>query len=258
MGEKIIDLGSGFYNIRGNFRIGGILNIGTQCSLVQLDSQRYIFLDSYTLTGDIKDQIMAMTNDGKLVEAILNVHPFHTVHCEQMARDFPNAILYGASRHQQKFPHLNWAPETVESQTVADRYPQLQFSVPDGIYYIHPNENIHVSSLLVYHSASQALHVDDTFNALPHFDTIDSLLKKIHYSPKKLYLNPLTKLALKPEPNAGKAFCDWAAHLADAWQSTQYLCAAHAEVVEFNAGEFKTLLTEAVIKMRPKLENTNH
>lgn len=45
MREKIINLGNGFYNIRGNFRIGGILNIGTQCSLIRLDNQRYIFLD---------------------------------------------------------------------------------------------------------------------------------------------------------------------------------------------------------------------
>lgn len=80
MREKNIDLGNGFYNIRGNFRIGGILDIGTQCSLIRLDNQRYIFLDSYTLTGDIKAQVMAMTNNGTQVEAILNVHPFHTAH----------------------------------------------------------------------------------------------------------------------------------------------------------------------------------
>lgn len=42
MSEKIIDLGNGFYNIRGNFHVGGVLNIGTQCSLIQLDNKRFI------------------------------------------------------------------------------------------------------------------------------------------------------------------------------------------------------------------------
>ena len=34
MTDKIHDLGAGFWNIRGTFRLGGVLNIGTQCSLV--------------------------------------------------------------------------------------------------------------------------------------------------------------------------------------------------------------------------------
>lgn len=258
MSEKIINLGNGFYNIRGNFRIGGVLNIGTQCSLIKLDDNRFVFIDSYSLTGDIKDQVMTITNNGEYVEAILNVHPFHTVHCEQMAHDFPNATLYGSTRHQHKLPQLNWAKDTVESQAVANRYSELEFSVPDGIYYIHPNEKIHVGSLLVYHPASQALHVDDTFNTLPHFDTIESVLEKIDYSPSKLFLNPLTKFALTPEANAGKAFCDWAENLANTWQNTRYLCAAHADEVEFEKGEFKQLLIEAVAKMRPKLESSDH
>lgn len=49
MTDKIHDLGAGFWNIRGTFRIGGVLNIGTQCSLIKLDSGRFIFLDSYKL-----------------------------------------------------------------------------------------------------------------------------------------------------------------------------------------------------------------
>ncbi len=86
MSDKIHNLGSGFWNIRGSFRIGGVLNIGTQCSLIKLASGRFIFLDSYALTGDVRDEVMALTNNGENVEAVLNVHPFHTVHCAQMAK----------------------------------------------------------------------------------------------------------------------------------------------------------------------------
>ena len=51
MAEKISALDNGFWNIRGNLRIAGILNVGTQCSLVKLAERRFVFLDSYTLKG---------------------------------------------------------------------------------------------------------------------------------------------------------------------------------------------------------------
>ena len=70
MTDKIHDLGAGFWNIRGSFRIGGVLNIGTQCSLIQLNSGKFIFLDSYSLTGDVRDEVMALTNNGQDVEAV--------------------------------------------------------------------------------------------------------------------------------------------------------------------------------------------
>ena len=106
MTDKIHDLGAGFWNIRGTFRIGGVLNIGTQCSLIKLDSGRFIFLDSYKLTGDVRNEVMALTNNGQDVEAVLNVNPFHTIHCAQMAKDFPQATFYGSRRHQIGRAHV--------------------------------------------------------------------------------------------------------------------------------------------------------
>ncbi|PNK60102.1 hypothetical protein [Psychrobacter sp. FDAARGOS_221] len=248
MTDKIIDLGSGFWNIRGSFKLGGILNIGTQCSLVKLESGKFIFLDSYTLTGDVRDEVMRLTNNGQDVEAILNLHPFHTVHCEQMAKDFPSAVNYGSARHIKKVPSINWSDDLVESDAVAERYPELEFSVPDGIHYIHPNEKIHASSLLAYHPASKSLHVDDTF-VTPPANILKSVLPE-------LSLHPTTKMALKDEPNAGKAYCDWAEAIADKWQDTINLCAAHSSLVKFSPGEFKQSLIATVNKARPKLEKS--
>ena len=167
MTDKIHDLGAGFWNIRGTFRVGGVLNIGTQCSLIKLDSGRFVFLDSYELTGDVRDEVMALTNNGQDVEAVLNVHPFHTIHCAQMAKDFPQATFYGSRRHHKKIPEVQWADDLVESEAVAKRYPELKFSMSEGIHYISPNEMIHAGSLLAFHPASKSLHVDDTFMSPP-------------------------------------------------------------------------------------------
>ncbi|MEP2439310.1 MULTISPECIES: hypothetical protein [Alphaproteobacteria] len=125
MAEEIIAVGNGFWNIRGDLRIAGVLNIGTQCSLVKLGEGRFVFLDSYTLRSEIREQVMAMTDHGRAGEAMLNVHPFHTLHCAQMAEDFPAATFYGSARHKTLVPQVAWAEDTVESDAVATRYPEL-------------------------------------------------------------------------------------------------------------------------------------
>lgn len=247
MSDKIYDLEAGFWNIRGSFRVGGVLNIGAQCSLVQLASGRFIFLDSYTLTGDVRDEVMALTDNGQKVEAVLNLHPFHTVHCAQMAEDFPQAIFYGSSRHHSKVPEVQWAEDLVESEAVAQRYPELEFSIVRGIDYISSNEMIHAGSLLAYHSASRSLHVDDTFMSPP--------LKVLEAILPELILHPTTKQALKNKPNAGQQYCDWATNLAHEWSDVRHFCAAHSYLVTFHKGEFKKALLQAINKARPKLEN---
>lgn len=246
MSHKIIDLGSGFWNIRGSFKLGGLIDIGTQCSLVKLESGKFIFLDSYTLSGDVRDEVMILTNNGEDVEAILNLHPFHTVHCAQMAKDFPKAINYGSERHKQQVPEVTWAEDLVESKAVAERYPELEFSLPKGIYYISPNEMIHAGSLLAYHPASRSLHVDDTFITPPA-----KVLKAVL---PELGLHPTTKKALTDHPTAGQDYCDWAESIAEKWQDTRNFCAAHSDIVRFEAGEFKSALLKAIEKARPKLE----
>lgn len=247
MSDKIIDLGAGFWNIRGTFRLGGVLNIGTQCSLVKLASGRFVFLDSYTLTDDVRAQVMVLTNNGQDVEAVLNLHPFHTVHCAQMAKDFPQATFYGSSRHHKKVPEVQWADDLVESDAVAERYPELKFSLSQGVHYIAPNEMIHAGSLLAFHPASKSLHVDDTFMS-PPTKLLEAVLPE-------LLLHPTTKKALKNEPNAGKEYCDWASNLANDWRDVRNFCAAHSYLVKFKDGEFEKALLKAIAKARPKLEN---
>ena len=246
MADKLYDLGAGFWNIQGSFRLGGIIDIGTQCSLVRLHSGKFVFLDSYGLTDSVRAQVMALTNNGQDVEAVLNLHPFHTVHCVQMTKDFPQATFYGSERHPKHVPQVQWSDDLVESKAVVERYPELEFSLPEGICYISPNEKVHAGSLLAYHPASKSLHVDDTFMSPP-----TKLLKAVL---PELMLHPTTKKALKNEPNAGKHYCDWATQLAHQWRNTHNFCAAHSGLVKFEVGGFEKALLKAINKARPKLE----
>jgi len=238
MHDEVVALGHGFWNVRGSHESTGFLDLGTQCSLVQLDSGKFIFLDSYTLTGNVRDEIMALTNEGKDVEAVLNLHPFHTVHCAQMTTDFPNAIMYGSSRHHEQVPEVDWAPEVVESNAVTGRYPELEFSLPEGIYYIAPQDDVHSGSLLAYHAASKSLHVDDTFITPPFAHLRDDM--------PVISIHPRTKDALKDEPNAVEQYCNWAIDIAKKWGDTENFCPAHSALVKFKNREFETTLIEAI------------
>lgn len=248
MTDEIYDLGAGFWSIRGSFIKNGILDIGVQCALIKLPSGQFIFLDSYTLKDDVRQQVMALTNDGQDVEAVLNVHPFHTVHCAQMAKDFPQATFYGSSRHPEQVPEVNWAEDLVESDAVAARYPELKFSLPQGIHYISPDETVHASSLLAYHPASQSIYVDDTFEIPPS--------KRFNAVQPNLGLHPTTKKALKDDANAGTEYCDWAIELAHEWRSGRHFCGAHSGLVVFEEGKFEAALLSVIDSARNELEAT--
>lgn len=248
MSERLIDLGNGFWNIRGNLRIGGVLNVGTHASLVRVGAGRVVFLDSYGFDKEIADQVYALTDHGRAVKAILNLHPFHTLHCATMHRMFPDALLFGSRRHRQRWPDLPWQADLVESSQVAARYPELRFSLPRGIDYICADERVHAGSLLAYHPASGSLHVDDTLNVLP----IPGLLRRMLRLPQ-LAFHPTLARALQDYPGAARDFADWARHLAAEWRDTRTVCAAHSAVLTLPPGAFPDRLRAALARVEPAL-----
>jgi len=162
--QKIIKLSDDFWNIRGSHRLGGVVDIGTHASLVCLSNGSFAFLDAYTFSGDIKRELLELTDGGKKVSAIINLHPFHTVHVRPMHRMFPKARLYGTARHVTRFPKLSWEPEQTESPDFHELFKKdLEFSVPEGVDFISDDENVHFSSVLAYHRQSKTIHVDDTY-----------------------------------------------------------------------------------------------
>ncbi|WP_295042545.1 hypothetical protein [uncultured Paracoccus sp.] len=251
MADRVIDLGNGFWNIRGTLRIGGIVNVGTHSSLVRLASGGFVFLDSYGFGDHVARQVMALTDKGREVRAILNLHPFHTLHCETMHRMFPQALLFGSDRHHRKWPALPWQPEAVESPHVAAQFPDLRFSLPDGIDYICQNDRVHAGSLLAYHPASGSLHVDDTLNVLP----IPGLLRRLLRMPR-LAFHPTLGLALQDRPGAARDFRAWALRIADEWRDARTVCAAHSAALSIRPGSFPTHIRHALDRAEPALKRS--
>ena len=223
MSEQILQISDDFWNIRGDFKIGGILNIGTHSSLVRRRNGKFVLLDAYTLQDEVKERIDAQSNNGDDIEAIINLHPFHTVHVKKAHEQFPDARLFGTRRHVEKFPDLPWQPELTESADCADLFADdFEFSVPAGVDFISSNEHLHFSSVLAYHKASRTIHSDDTLMYLQ----LPGLLGKLR-QPEISFHMTLPK-TLEKRANAADDFRAWATQLAEQWVDAENLCAAHS------------------------------
>ena len=235
MAGKILRVSEDFWNIRGSYRIGGVIDVGTQCSLIRRANGKFVLLDSYTLSSSVKREVNALTDGGKDLEAILNVHPFHTVHVRHMQRLFPQARLYGTARHLSRFPELPWADMRTEDPALHEQFEDdFEFSVPRGVDFISEDENVHFSSVLVLHRASGTIHSDDT---LMYFKL--PMLMRWFGLGDAVSFHPTLAKALEKRAGAADDFRAWANELIDRWQDAENLCAAHtaALLAHENEGE---------------------
>ncbi|MCA9661712.1 MAG: hypothetical protein KC486_25460 [Myxococcales bacterium] len=222
--EKMIKIADGFWNIRGVFRLFGLINVGTQASLVRLASGRFVLLDSYTLPEPIAEEVLALTDGGAAIDAVINLHPFHTVHVEAIAARFPSAKLYGTERHHARFPGLRWEPERTESEAFAALFADdLDFMVPRGVHFIPSDERLHFASVLAFHRASQTLHVDDTLNWMP-----------LPWG-GRLAFHMTLKSVLEDRPEAAAEFRAWAEALIARCEDVRHICTAHAGLAPLSA-----------------------
>ena len=230
MSAKILQIGDNFWNIRGSFKIAGLIDIGTQASLVKRGNGKYVFLDSYTLKGTSKQEIDELTNGGEDVEAVLNLHPFHTIHVSWMFENYPHAKHYGTARHLIKSPGLDWQKLCTEDPALHKMFIEdFDFSIPRGVDFISDDENVHFSSVLALHRASQTMHVDDTlmYIRLPFLMRLFGLTDATSFHPT------LSKV-LEKRPGAAADFNQWAEEQADKWQNVENLCAAHTTALLAN------------------------
>lgn len=231
---EMIEIKHGFWNIRGSFKLGGLVDIGTQASLVRLRDGNYVFLDACSFSSEVVSKIDQLTEGGKRITAILNLHPFHTVYVKKMHDRYPNAALYGTARHLSLLPTLPWQRLCTEDPQLHQMFAEdFDFSVPQGVDFISSNENIHFSSVLVFHRASKTIHVDDTLM----FSNIPAPMGLLGFK-NILSFHPTLIMALQKRAGTADEFEIWAEQLAEQWSEAKNLCAAHTAplIGEQNSG----------------------
>jgi hypothetical protein len=216
LADQIHQLADDLWNIRGSFRIARLIDIGTQATLVRRRGGGFLLLDAYTLQGEVLDRVLALTDRGRAVEAVLNLHPFHTLHVRAVAALFPEARLYGTRRHVHKAPELRWEPMHTEDAELHERFaPDLAFTVPRGVDLVPANERVHFSSVLAVHRASRTLVVDDTLMYVRA-----PLVGGLRF-------HPTLKDALQPRADASSEFRAWSEELAALCAEVTQVCPAH-------------------------------
>ncbi len=252
MSEKVIQVAEGFWNIRGSFKVAGLIDIGTQASIVRRAGGGFLLLDSYTLNDALAHEVDAITGGPDNVEAVLNLHPFHTIHVGAIHARYPRAKHYGTARHLERFPELRWERVRTEDEATHARFADdLDFSVPAGVEFISANEHVHFSSVLAFHGASKTIHVDDTimYLRLPRLLGLFGLSESTGF-------HPTLPQVLERSAGAAQAFRDWAATLAEDWGDAENLCAAHNAALlgrENDGATIRERILAALAKVEPKL-----
>ena len=239
-----------FWNIRGTYRAAGVLDIGTHMSVVQRANGRFVIVDGCGLDVADRKALMTLTGNGERVDAVVHVHPFHTLHVESIHRLFPSAALHGTARHRRLAPSLPWSAVPVEEWTAGHPFDDVfDLAVPQGVHFVCANERVHVASVLVRHRHSRIVHVDDTLNVLAAPGGLRGQLPQ-----SSLRMHPMLRHALKREAGAADAYAGWARALASSWSDTRIVCAAHSAVRNLSAGGFAREVEAALARVSGTLD----
>lgn len=217
---------SGFWNIRGSFKlkIGPVTlgDCGTHMSLIKRANGKFVVIDAIELTEETKKELDALTQGGALIEAVLAVHPFHTLSLPAFHALYPAPKYYGCPRHLKKLTAIPWAGDLGCASTRALFEPDLAMRIPDGVEFISPKPpaSNHFASVLVLHRPSGTIHADDTFN---FFVEANAVFKAAGIKPRQLQFHNSLKWALE-DPLAYSRFLQ---RLLDEWDFDN-ICTAHS------------------------------
>lgn len=239
-----------FWNFRGTFKIANVIDIGTHASLVRRSDGRFLMLDSYGFEDEDRRELLRLTDGGSAIEAILNVHPFHTIHCRAAHALAPSARLIGTRRHTEQAPDLPWEKAFIEdAETQAQFASDLEFSVPTGLDLVTADDRVHAASVLVRHKTSKIVHVDDTLNVLAGPGFLRTILPQ-----SRLRFHPMLSKALQPRKEAAADFRRWARDLAESWAETRTVCAAHSAVRQLPPVGWRDELLSALADVEQALD----
>lgn len=244
MADRLVHVTEGFWNIRGSFKLLHLIELGTQTSLVRRASGGFVLLDCYAFDDGIRGEVDRLADGGAAIEAIVNLHPFHTMHCATVAGWYPEAKLYGTARHVSKLPDLRWEAVRVESDEMSDVFgDEFVFTAPDGVELWPDDENVHAGSVLAIHEPTRTLHVDDTLT------WVDLPLVG------GLRFHPTLGKALERRAGAAAAFRGWVEGLIARCDGIEHLCTAHMKgPAEVAGGEVAAAVRAAWAKAEGTVE----
>eukprot|EP00457_Paulinella_chromatophora_P006800 gb/GEZN01006819.1/.p1 GENE.gb/GEZN01006819.1/~~gb/GEZN01006819.1/.p1 ORF type:complete len:454 (-),score=48.90 gb/GEZN01006819.1/:202-1563(-) len=226
----LLEIGPGFWNVRASQPVKKagitIVDIQNHMSLVHRSSGKFLLLDTVNLAkGEIKKELDELTNGGKGIEAVLCLHPFHTLWIPAFHKQYPHSKLYGCPRHLKKLPSIPWAGNLGEAKTLSLFEPDLFLRIPPGIEFADPKPSAsnHFSSVVAFHPRSKTIHVDDTFT---YHSNPGAILRRRGVKPNTMRFHMSMDKSLLPDPAAPRLFQRWVRALLEEWDFDS-ICFAH-------------------------------
>jgi len=224
---RINKVGSNFYHAIDALVLNGI-NIGVQMNFIQLNSGKFLVLDTISLNSSLIDEINMLTQNGTLIEAVLGTHPFHTLFFPGFYKQYPNAKYYGTPRHLRVVPSVKWTGSLYDCKNRVI-WPEIRMRIARGSEFVNPQPEStnHFSGIHIFHPTSGIVHIDDTINIL--FD-----IMAFHPS--------LFTVGLYHIPEAPVAFSGFVQKLIQDW-NFNIICVAHKSTPYCNTNARSALQT---------------
>jgi hypothetical protein len=224
-GQRIKQIGTtgGFYNIRANFKIKGLVNIGTHMSLAKLNNGKFLVIDTVPLDDDLKKELDTLTNNGSDIEAVIATHPFHTLAFPDFYKTYPNVPYFGTPRHIRNQKDIPWAGNIMEN---LDKWcPEVQMRIPEGSEFVapQPESSNHFNSVWVYYPSARTIHVDDT---IMFYEDPSLLFKILGKKTGQMEFHPtLSNVGLHKTEEAPAQFKQFVEGVLKDWQFDNACCA---------------------------------
>jgi len=223
--KEVVEVTPGFFNIRADFIVKKVVNVGTHMSLARLSSGEYVAIDCAILSAVGKTELDLLTDNGRLLVAVLNTHPYHSVGIEPFHASYPSGpsrAWYGCPRHLRTKTQdaagnpIIWAGDLETDEARAAFEPELSMRIPAGAEFNNPLPPLtnHFSNVFVLHRASKTVHNDDCVM----FVDSPGFLRLAGYSSCSMHFHRSMKgPGLNPTKDAPLMFKNWLLTLLDEW-----------------------------------------
>jgi len=134
--NELFEVGTNFWNIRVNFKMfAGLVDPGSQMSLIKLNNGKFLVIDTVILTDQTRVAINRLTENGTKIEAVIGVHPFHTLAFQAFYEAYPTAHYYGTPRHLRRLTQIPWVGSLEDCDIRKKWEPEVEMRIPAGKHF---------------------------------------------------------------------------------------------------------------------------
>jgi len=244
--QRLTPIGNNFWNVRSRFvKFKGLVDIGTHMSIIKLANGNYLLFSTVPLTDDLKQEIDALTDNGKKIEAFVAKHPFHPLAFPGFYQAYPNVPFYGTPRHIRVQKDIKWTGDVNDVGIQKKWEPEVFMRIPAGAEFVAPvpESYNHFNCMWVFHPESKTIHVDDTINYFSN----PSMIMKVAGKKKGCmeFHDSLKGPALFPKPESPKQLKEWCDAVIKDWDFDNMCCAHIGNKIGGAKDSFKEVLANS-------------